>query len=58
MKLSEVLSIEAHNSGVIHLIKDGLFWRAYEISSYLLSSHIKAYQLTKKFYKNVGKEVI
>ena len=58
MKLSEILLLESNNNKVIHLLKDGLFWRAYNVSAFLFVSHIKKYQLTKKFYKNVNAEVV
>ena len=42
----------------ILLHKEGLFVRAYEHSAYLFTSHIKLYNITKKFYKNVNQEVV
>jgi len=40
------------------LTQEGLFWRAYELSAYLFVRNIKDYQIKKKHYKNVGKDVV
>ena len=57
MGISEILELEQENANII-LHKEGLFIRIYERSSYLFAKHIKAYNLTKKFYKNVKQEVV
>ncbi len=58
MKIKAILQIEQKNTNSIFLHKEGLFWRAYERSAYLFTLHIKVYQITKKFYKNVNSEVV
>ncbi len=58
MKLKEIVGIEAISIGKTYLYKEGLFWRAYEVSAYLFVSYIKAYQATKKYYKVVEDDVI
>jgi len=58
MEILQILTIERNNKGDINLLKEGLFWRAYEQSAFLFSSHIKAYSVRKKFYKNVGCAVV
>lgn len=58
MSISEILKKEATNIGDIILFKDGIFWRAYERSAFYFVSHIKLYQLTKRYFKNVGCEVV
>jgi len=40
------------------LTQEGLFWRAYEVSAYLFVRNIKDYQIKKKHYTNVGKDVV
>ncbi len=57
MSISEILKKEATNNGDIILFKDGIFWRAYERSAFLFTTHVKPYQLTKRYFKNVGCEV-
>ena len=58
MKIKDILQQEQANTNSIFLHKEGIFWRAYEKSAYLFSLYIKAYQITKKYYKNVGSEVV
>ena len=57
MSIVEILETEAENSA-IKLHKEGLFWRAYEHSAFLFLNNIKKYSITKKYYKNVKKEVV
>ena len=57
MKILEILELEQENTQII-LHKEGLFIRVYERSAYLFVKQIKAYNLTKKFYKNVKQEVV
>ena len=57
MGISGILELEQKNTQII-LHKEGLFIRVYERSAYLFVKHIKAYNLTKKFYKNVKQEVV
>ena len=57
MGISDILELEQENTQII-LHKEGLFIRVYERSAYLFVKHIKAYNLTKKFYKNVKQEVV
>ena len=57
MGISEILKLEQANTRII-LHKEGLFIRVYERSAYLFVKHIKAYNLTKKFYKNVKQKVV
>jgi hypothetical protein len=58
MRISDILIKENNNSGQIILYKEGLFWRAYEQSAYLFSKHVRKYQLIRKHFKNVGKEIV
>jgi len=57
MGIANVLQLEKDNTGII-LHKEGLFWRAYEISAYLFVKNIKQYSVKKKYYKNVNKEIV
>lgn len=57
MGISEILKLEANSSGQVILLREGIFWRAYERSAYLFTTHVKPYQLTKRYFKNVGCEV-
>ena len=57
MGISDILKLEQENTHII-LHKEGLFIKVYERSAYLFTKHLKAYNLTKKFYKNVNQEVV
>lgn len=43
---------------MIILRKEGLFWRAYEVSAWLFITSLKEYNPTKKFYKVISNEVV
>ena len=58
MKLEEILHREKNNPGAIYWYKSGIFWRAYDQSAYLTVHHVKAFKIIKRYFKNVGKEVI
>jgi hypothetical protein len=58
VSIKEIMGIEADNRDTIYLHKEGLFWRAYEVSAYLFVSHIKEYRPIKKYYRVVEDEVI
>lgn len=58
MKITGVLQREHNNTNAIILQKEGIFWRAYEMSAYIFASEIKAYEVKVKYYKNVNREVM
>ncbi len=58
MKIKDILHLEKSNFNTIILHKEGMFYRAYEISAYLFTLYIKRYKVIKKFYKNVNSEVV
>jgi len=58
MGIKDILTYEENNESSIYLHKEGLFWRAYEVSAYLFIRNIKDYQIKKKHYKNVGKDIV
>jgi hypothetical protein len=57
MKLANVISEEAKNTGSIIMHREGLFWRAYERSAFMFTLHLKQYSATKKFFKTVSSEI-
>jgi hypothetical protein len=57
MQIKEIVAQEGNNTSSIILFREGIFWRAYERSAFYFVSHIKPYQVTKKYFKNVGCEV-
>ena len=58
MGIKEIQQIEKANNCNILLLQEGMFWRAYEKSAYLFVKHIKEYALTKRFYKNIGQDIV
>lgn len=42
MTIAEIMSIETNNQNTIILHKEGIFYRAYELSVYLLCTYIKS----------------
>jgi hypothetical protein len=58
MKIGEIQQLELGNDKSCFLIKDGIFWRAYEKSAMFFVQQIKNYQLTRKYFKNIGTEMV
>jgi len=58
MKIFDIIALEKNNSERINLIKEGLFWRAYEFSAFAFNTKIKVFKLTKRMYKNAGMEIV
>lgn len=58
MKITEILQLEQKNQNQIILIKEGCFWRAYEKSAFRFSYFIQDYKITKKWIKNLDKEIV
>jgi hypothetical protein len=42
MSIHEIITIEDRNTGEIHLHKEGIFWKAYQQSTYLFTREVKA----------------
>jgi len=57
MKTENILSIEESGENRINLVKDRLFWQAWNRSAFLFATHIKSYQVHKRFVQKVSQEV-
>jgi hypothetical protein len=57
MKTEDILSIEESGDNRINLVRDRLFWQAWNKSAFLFVTHIKNYQVHKRFVQKVSKEV-
>jgi hypothetical protein len=53
MKVSDIQRLEHSNFNCCYLVKDGIFWRAWEKSAMLFVENIKTYQVTRKQYKGI-----
>lgn len=58
MRIEEIQIMENDNNGVINLVRDRLFWRAWERSAYLFNMHIIPYKVQHKSYKQINKEML
>ena len=58
MKISEIFDIEKENLSSCFLIKDGIFWRAFEKSAYWCVTNIKPYSITKKHFKGQNSDLV
>lgn len=58
MKVSEILQIEQDIKGSIILHREGLFWRAYEYSAYLLHIHYRKFRIIRKPVKYLNRDII
>ena len=58
MRISDIINKENSNTGQIILHREGLFWSAYEQSAYLFAKHVRKYQVVRKHFKNVEKDIV
>jgi hypothetical protein len=58
MKVSDIVALERSGTGTLHLLKEGKFWRAWEQSAHLFHTHIKAFQIVKRLFKNQNEELV
>jgi len=57
MKTENILSIEESGENRINLVRDRLFWQAWNRSAFLFATHIKNYQVHKRFVQKVAQDV-
>jgi|GEM_PF-1549001 len=57
MKTEDILIIEESAENRINLVRDRLFWQAWNRSAFLFITHIKKYQVHKRFVQKVSQEV-
>ena len=58
MKTENILLLEDNAEGIINLVRDSLFWQAWNRSAFLFTMHLKKdYQVQKRFIKKVSQEV-
>lgn len=58
MNIQEITNWEENNQGIIRIYKEGIFWRAYETTLYLLTTHIKPLKVLVRRYKNIGQDIV
>lgn len=57
MGIKEKIYKEIDNTNHIFLYKEGMFWRAYEVSAYNFVQNIQKYKVLKRYIKLVSQEV-
>jgi len=57
VKTENILTIEESGENRINLVRDRLFWQAWNKSAFLFATHIKSYQVHKRFVQKVSQEV-
>jgi hypothetical protein len=57
MKTENILLVEESGENRINLVRDRLFWQAWNRSAFLFAMHIKQYQVHKRFVQKVSQEV-
>lgn len=58
MTIEDIVKAEADNNNTIILLREGIFWKAYEKSAYAFCKHIKPFMVKKKFIKSVNDEIV
>ena len=57
MKTEDILGIEESSENRINLVRDRLFWQAWNRSAFLFVTHLRKYQVHKRFVQKVSQEV-
>ena len=57
LKIREIIELEQKNDKII-LHRDGIFYKAYEISAYIFIHQIKQYEAKTKYYKNIKQDIV
>lgn len=57
MQLKEIIKIEEENKADIHLHKDGIFWRAYNVSAFQFSKYLREFKVNKRLVKSIQGEM-
>jgi hypothetical protein len=57
MKTEDILAVEESGENRINLVRDRLFWQAWNRSAFLFVAHIKSYHVHKRFVQKVNQDV-
>jgi hypothetical protein len=57
MKTEEILGIEESGENRINLVRDRLFWQAWNRSAFLFVTYLRKYRVHKRFVQKVSQEV-
>jgi hypothetical protein len=56
--IAKRIATEMGNVNHIHLYREGLFMKAYNVSAFLFQKHVKPFRPVKKFIKSAGGEIV
>jgi hypothetical protein len=57
LKTENILLVEESGENRINLVRDRLFWQAWNKSAFLFATHIKQYRVHKRFIQKVSQDV-
>lgn len=58
MKVDEIYAIENTNDGCIHLVRDRLFWQAWEKSAFYFVKMFRPYKVHSRFVQKIGCQMV
>lgn len=58
MTAREIMELERGNLNTVILLKEGIFWKAYEKSAYIFYQQIHPYKLAKKRVQSIDDEMV
>ena len=58
MTIQDIVNMEKENKDSIVLLKEGIFWKAYEMSAYLFHTYIKPFKLLRKYVETIKGDVV
>jgi hypothetical protein len=58
VKIEQIVAIEEGNRGELHLVRDRLFWQAWEGSAHLFAAHLRDYNVHGRHFKKVGQSFV
>ena len=58
MMTEDILLLETDDPGCIHLVRDRLFWQAWERSAFLFVRLLRPYRVHHRFVKKVGMDLV
>jgi hypothetical protein len=57
MQVAKIIGLEEANTACVYLLKEGLFYRAYNHSAMRVVRYLKPYKINRKYVKKVQQEI-
>lgn len=58
MTIEDIVKAETENNSTIILLREGIFWKAYEKSAYAFCKRIKPFMVKKKYIRSINDEIV